>query len=115
MKFLVLYKTPTHVLDTWMETPAEERKEMESRMSAEWNAWLKEHADKVKETAGAGKTKLITKDGISDARNDVMMYSIVEADSQEAAAKIFENHSHLQIPEATIEVMASNSLPGMQQ
>ena len=115
MKFLVLYKAPTHVLDAWMQKPAEKRKEMESKMGAEWNAWLKEHADKVKETYGAGKTKLVNEGGASDSRNDIMMYSVIEADSQEAAAKLFENHTHLQIPEATIEIMAANPLPGMQQ
>jgi hypothetical protein len=114
MKFLVLYKAPTHVLDEWMKTDPEVRKEMESKMSSEWNAWRAEHADQVKETSGAGKTKLVNKSGVSDARNDIMMYSVVEADSQEAAAKLFENHSHLQIPEASIEVMAANPLPGMQ-
>lgn len=114
MKFLVLYKTPTSVLDKWMETDPEVRKEMESKMSKEWDAWRAQHADQLKETSGAGKVKLVTNAGISDSRNDIMMFSIVEADSHEAAAKLFENHSHLQIPEATIEVMTANPLPGMQ-
>ena len=113
MRFLVLYKTPTSVLDKWMETPAEERKEMEDKMSVEWNAWAKEHANQLKETAGAGKPKIVTKEGITDSRNDIMMYSMVEADSLDAAAKLFENHSHLQIPEASIEIMPANPLPGM--
>lgn len=115
MKFLVLYKTPTHVLDKWMETPAEERKEMESKMGAEWNAWLKEHASQVTETYGAGKPKIVNKDGATDSRNDIMMFSVVEADSAEAAAKLFENHSHFQIPESSIEIMPANTLPGMSQ
>jgi hypothetical protein len=113
MKFLVLYKTPASVLDTWMETDPEVRKEMESKMGSEWNAWLKEHANEVKETSGAGKPKVVTKDGVSDSRNDIMMYSILEADSPEAAVKIFENHSHLQIPEASIEIMPANPLTEM--
>lgn len=113
MKFLALYKTPTSVLDKWMETPPEVRKEMENKMGAEWNAWLKEHASQVKETSGAGKPKIVTKDGVTDSRNDIMMYSIVEADSPEAAAKLFENHSHFQIPEASIEIMPANPVPQM--
>jgi hypothetical protein len=113
MKFLVLYKTPVSVLEGWMQTPEEERKEMEKKMKDGWDAWLKEHAANVKETAGAGKTKLVTKDGVSDTKNDIMMYSIVEADSHEAAAKMFEGHPHLDIPEATIEIMQANTLPGM--
>jgi hypothetical protein len=42
-----------------------------------------------------------------------MLYSIVEADSHEAAAKAFEKHPHLQIPESSIEVMAINPMTGM--
>lgn len=34
-----------------------------------------------------------------------MLYSIVEAESHEAAAQAFENHPHLQIPQASIEIM----------
>jgi hypothetical protein len=41
-----------------------------------------------------------------------MLYSIVEAESHEAAAKIFENHPHLGIPQASIEVMEANPLSG---
>ena len=63
--------------------------------------------------AGVGKTKRITSKGISDTKNNVMLYSIVEAESHEAAAKLFENHPHLQIPQASIEVMVINSLHGM--
>jgi len=35
-----------------------------------------------------------------------MLCSFVEAESHEAAAKAFENHPHLQIPQSSIEVMA---------
>ncbi|MES2995010.1 MAG: hypothetical protein V4681_03200 [Patescibacteria group bacterium] len=112
-KFLVLYLAPVSVLDEWMNKDPEERKAEEDRMKDEWDAWMEKHGSMVKETNGAGKTKRATPDGVADARNDVMMYSIVEADDHAAAAAIFEDHPHLQIPQATIDIMAVNDLSGM--
>ena len=67
----------------------------------------------VDKGAGVGKTKRVTAQGTSDTKNDIMLYAIVEAASHEAAAKTFEGHPHLQIPQASIEVMEINPLPGM--
>jgi hypothetical protein len=41
-----------------------------------------------------------------------MLYSFVEADSHEAAAKAFEGHPHLQIPQSSIEVMEVRAMTG---
>jgi hypothetical protein len=43
----------------------------------------------------------------------MMLYAIVEAESHEAAARAFEGHPHLQIPQSSIEVMEINPLSGM--
>ena len=112
-RFLVLYLTPASVLEEWMNKDPEERKAEEAKMGADWNAWTEKNGSMVMETNGAGKTKRVTPDGVADVKNDVMMYSIVEADSQEAAAAIFVDHPHLQIPQATIDIMAINDLSGM--
>lgn len=113
-KFLVLYLAPSSVLEEWMQLDPDVRKTSEEKMRGEWQTWTTANAGMVKETSGAGKTKRVSAHGIEDTKNDVMMFSIVEADSQEAAAKIFEGHPHLGIPKATIEVMSINTLPGMQ-
>ena len=42
-----------------------------------------------------------------------MLYSIVEAASHEDAAKSFENHPHLQIPQASIQIMEIRPTSGM--
>lgn len=109
MKFLVTYQMPHAGLDGWMKLPEEERKAQEQQMQAEWNAWLAEHKSVIIETAGVGKPKRITAAGIEDARNDIMMYSFVEAESLEAAAQIFANHPHFGIPGGWIEVMSVNN------
>lgn len=108
MKFFVTYQMPHAGLDEWMKLPEETRKEQEQQMQAEWNEWMAAHKDAIAETAGVGKPKIVTKDGTTDGRNDLMMYSFVEAESAEAAAKMFEGHPHFGIPGATIEIMNVN-------
>jgi len=114
-KFLVLYRAPVSVLEEWAKTDPAERKAMEEKMRGEWQKWTKENEGMLEGPgAGVGKTKRVTSEGTSDTKNDIMLYSTVEAESHEAAAKIFENHPHLGIPEASIEIMPINPLPGMQ-
>lgn len=110
--FIALYLAPTSVLDDWMKIPEEERKGEETKMQTEWNAWMEENKGLLKETRSVGTVKRITQNGIEDTRNDVMMYSIVEAETQDAAAEIFKGHPHLQIPQSSIEVMSANLIPG---
>ncbi len=103
---------PHEGLDDWLKLPEEERKKQELEMQTEWNAWFASHKEVVIETAGVGKPKRITKEGIVDARNDIMMYSFIEAASPEAAAELFKEHPHFGIPGAWIEVMAVNKNVG---
>jgi hypothetical protein len=104
--FLVLFLTPPSVLEEWVKTPAEERAAAEKKMREDWDMWMAAHANMIKETVAGGVTKRVDASGVSDTKNDIMLYSVVEAESHEAAAKAFENHPHLGIPQATIEVMA---------
>ncbi len=99
---------PHQGLDEWLKKPEAERKAEEQKMQSDWNAWMAGHKSILTETAGVGKPKRVTSAGVEDARNDLMMYSFVEAESLEAAAKIFENHPHFAIPGGWIEVMAVN-------
>ncbi len=114
-RFLVLYSAPAAVIDEWMKTPAEQRKEAEQKMMQDWMRWMADHAGLFADVgAGVGKTKRVTSQGVADARNDVMLYAIVEAESHDAAARAFERHPHFGIPQASIDVMPLNSLPAPQ-
>ena len=104
-KFLVLYLAPADVLASWAKTDPETRKPAEEKMRADWNRWMGEHAKMITLTDAAGKTMAVTASGITDTKNDIMLYSIVEADSHEEAAKAFAQHPHLGIPQASIQVM----------
>jgi hypothetical protein len=108
MKFFVTYQMPHEGLDAWMALPEEERKKQELEMQSQWNEWMGAHKDVIVESSGVGKPKRITSEGVTDARNDIMMYSFVEAQSLEEAAAMFEGHPHFGIPNASIEVMTVN-------
>ena len=112
-KFLVLYLIPATVMDEWAKTDPEKRKPAEEKMRAEWGEWMGAHARMIISTEAGGKTKQVTSTGVSDTRNDIMLYSIVEAESHEAAAKSFENHPHLQIPQSSIQIMEIRPMGGM--
>ena len=113
-KFLVTYLAPAAVIDDWKKTEPTKRKEAEEKMQGEWKKWMSDHATMfVDKGAGVGKTRRVTAQGTSDTKNDIMLYAIVDAESHEAAAKAFEGHPHLQIPQSSIEVMEIHALPGM--
>jgi hypothetical protein len=103
-KFLALYLAPAQVLADWAKTDSTTRQAAEEKMRTEWQLWMRDHAQMISVTEAAGKTKSITSSGLSDTRNDIMLYSIVEAESHDIAAKAFERHPHLQIPQSSIQV-----------
>ena len=108
MKFFVTYQMPHAGLDEWLKIPEAERKAQESTMESEWNAWMESHKESITDTAGLGKPKRITATSVEDSRNDLMMYSFIEASSLEAAADMFKDHPHFGIPGGSIEVMPVN-------
>jgi hypothetical protein len=61
-----------------------------------------------------GKTKKINAGGVSDTKNRMTAYTIVKADSQEDAARLFVNHAHFTVfPGDSVEVMECLPIPGM--
>jgi hypothetical protein len=60
-----------------------------------------------------GKTKRTSSQGVADVRNNMTGYVIVQAESHEAAARMFENHPHFTIfPGDSIEIMECLPIPG---
>ena len=91
----------------------EQRKANDRKGMDAWMKWAKEHAGSLVDGGTPlGKTKRVTKDGISDVRNNLAAYTIVEAESQDAAAKMFLNHPHFTIfPGDGVEIMECLPLP----
>ncbi len=104
-KFLVLYLVPADVMASWAKTDPATKKAAEQKMQSDWQRWMGDHAKMITLTVAAGKTKAVTSAGIGDIKNDIMLYSLVEAESHDIAAKAFADHPHLTIPQSSIEVM----------
>lgn len=111
-KFFVLYKAPIEEFQKAMtKWTGEERK----ASMAEWQAWMGKHkADLVDGGAPVGKTKQLTQAGVADIKNDIGGYSIVQAESHDAAMKIFADSPHLLRLKGSIEVMDMPEM-GMKQ
>jgi hypothetical protein len=109
-KFLVLYLVPTDVLAAWAKTEPATKKAAEQKMQTEWQRWMGDHAKMITLTEAGGKTKAVTAAGIADTKNDIMLYSIVQAETHEIAAAAFANHPHLTIPQSSIQVMEVRAL-----
>jgi hypothetical protein len=103
-KFLVLYLAPPSVLADWAKTEPATRKAAEEKMQGDWQRWMSDHAKMITVTEAAGKTKVVNSTGIGDTKNDIMLYSIIEAETHDIAAKAFANHPHLTIPQSSIQV-----------
>src|ERR1044071_1435551 len=97
-KFLVTYLAPASVIEEWKKTDPSKRKAAEEKMQQDWKKWMTDHAKSFADKgAGVGKTKRVTAQGLADARNEIMLYSVIEADSHESAAKMFDKHPHIGI------------------
>lgn len=90
-----------------------DEKTMAAGMAA-WQAWVQRYAAQIVESGGPlGKTKRVTKTGVADSRNNIAAYVVVEADSHDAAAAMFENHPHFAIfPGDGVDVMPCLPVPG---
>lgn len=98
----------------WMALPEAERRVKEQEGIAAWKGWMQKHNGSVMEVGGPlGKTKAISRDGITDISNAMGAFVVVRADSHEAAAKMFEKHPHFTIfPGESVEVMPVLPIPG---
>jgi len=80
-----------------------------------WMKWAEDNEASIVDLGSPlGKTKRIDAKGISDTKNEITAYTIVQAESHEAAAGLFENHPHFMIfPGQSVEVMECLPLPKM--
>jgi hypothetical protein len=98
----------------WDALPEGERRAKEREGMAAWHAWVAKHEAFIVFMGGPlGKTKKVSLDGVHDTSNDLGAFTVIRADSQEAAAKLFVNHPHFSIfPGDSVEVMPVMAIPG---
>ena len=98
----------------WNALPEDERRAREAEGMAGWKAWVEQNQASLVQMGGPlGKTKRVSADGIQDVSNQLGAFTIVRAESQEAAAKLFEGHPHFTIfPGEAVEIMPVLPIPG---
>jgi hypothetical protein len=113
-KFLAIYIGTAAAMEKWRKLEEGARKEREQSGMRAWGDWMAKHAASIVETGGPlGKTRKVSAKGIDDVRNSMTGFVIVKAESQEAAAKMFEEHPHFTIfPGDSVEIMECLPIPG---
>lgn len=98
----------------WIKLDEKTRHERVDAGMKAWHDWGAKHAAVIVEQGGPlGRTKKMTSEGVIDIRNNLAGYVVVRAESQDAAARLFENHPHFSIfPGDGVEIMEILPIPG---
>jgi hypothetical protein len=112
-KFLALYTGSPAAFAAWTALSPAEQQQRQVQGIAAWKQWMADNAASVAETGGPlSKTTLIDLAGISEIRNQLAGFTIVQAESQQAAAALFVNHPHFAIfPGQGVELMEFLPIP----
>ena len=114
--YLAVFLGKSEAMDAWRAIPEAERKQREHAGIEAWHKWVSDHKDAIAEKGSPlGKTKRTDKNGVSATRNELGAWTVVKANSQEEAARLFLNHPHFMIfPGDRVEVMECLPIPRMQ-
>ncbi|HXJ62288.1 MAG TPA: hypothetical protein VNN79_00905 [Actinomycetota bacterium] len=110
-KFLVLYNSPMSASEVMANASPEEAK---AGMDA-WMAWAQQARDAVLDLGVPLEARTHLEPGsTSDSASQASGYSILQADSVDAATSLLAEHPHLTVPGNTIDVLELLSMPGME-
>ena len=106
-RFLAVYTMKPEDLASFRNLPKAEQDAVDAVGIKEWAAWEERNASSILDRGGmVGKTTRITKDGVVNAVNPFCGYLVLEAESADAAARLFEDHPHITIfPGDGVDVM----------
>ena len=104
-KFLVLYRSNTST----SERMAKATPEQNQAVMAAWRAWSQRAAGSLVELGAPLGVPTVLQG--SAAPGFVGGFSIVQADSAEAAKKIFDGHPHFEDPANSIELLEHLPMP----
>src|SRR5262245_48676080 len=94
-KFCAIYLGTPARLENWNKLDEATRKQREQQGMKAWNDWVNNNKAAIVDIGSPlGKTKRADASGIKDTRNAMAAWTIVQAESHEAAAQLFQNHPH---------------------
>jgi hypothetical protein len=111
--YLCVFTGTPASMDAWQTIPAEERQRREREGMAGWKKWAEDNGPRIAEMGGPlSRTKRVSREGVSDIRNNLAAFVIVQAESQDAAARLFLQHPHFTLfPGDGVEVMEILPIP----
>lgn len=102
-KFLVLFRMDMEAMKKMMETTSAEERQ---KGMDEWSSWMKDHMADLADRGGpVGKNTEMTAGGATEKSNDLGGYSVIQAESKEAAVALLSDNPHFKMPGAVAEVM----------
>jgi hypothetical protein len=106
-KYLAVFIAPIASYDKMKEDMKKRSPDELKAGMDEWNKWMERHkANIADQGAPVGKAKRITEDGsVSDIRNEIGGYMIIQANSADEAAAIFKDSPHFGVMDSAVEVM----------
>jgi hypothetical protein len=113
-RFLAIYTGTAEAMAKWRSMPEQELHERQAAGVKAWHGWVERNKASIVEMgAPLGSTKSVSRTGIADVRNNMGAYTVVQAESHEAAARLFENHPHFTVfPGEAVEIMECLPIPG---
>lgn len=115
-QFLAVYigTEASHKASGWDALSEADRQARQKQGVQAWGAWVQTHREAILEVGTPlGKTLRASRHGIESIRNPLAAFTVVQAESHEAAAKLFEGHPHFTIfPGDSVEIMECLPLPG---
>lgn len=114
-KFLAIYYGSPASMEKWASLNEAAKLDRQKEGIKAWSNWGEKNSKLIKDIGSPlGKTKKVNNEGVSDTKNQLTAYTIVEAETHEEAAKLFTSHPHFSIfPGDSIEVMECLPLPKM--
>ena len=106
-KFLAVFVAPIEAYDKMKEEMKNQSPEEGQNKMQEWKDWMDRHKDSIVDPgAPVGSAKRITEGGtVEDVRNTIGGYMIVQAESADEAAKMYEDSPHFGVSEGAVEIM----------
>jgi hypothetical protein len=112
-RFLAVYTMHAARVAAFRALPKAEQDAIDARGLKAWAEWDTATAPHIVSPGGmVGKTLRVTAEGTAPATNTICGYVVVEAETIQAAAKLFETHPHITIfPGDTVDIMPFVTAP----
>ena len=113
-KFLAVYIGSALEAAAWSVLDEQARQERQQAGIKAWGEWVAANRSAIVDLGTPlGKTRRVSKQGIADFKNAMTAYVVVQAESHEMAARLFDKHPHSMLfPGDSVEVVECLPMPG---